>query len=124
MAPAMGKLPMLSSLLKWFKGDELVIDNALFKLHHQASTFILMFGLLFIFLENHLDGRAIVCQGGDQYARSFCWIHGTAYIREHLQVCLNIDNGHPLTCAIFHAWAHSAHIDSFKVPQARMDPKI
>jgi hypothetical protein len=35
----------------------------------QASTFIIMFGLLFIFLENHLDGRAIVCQGGDQYAR-------------------------------------------------------
>jgi hypothetical protein len=44
-----------------------------------------MFGLLFIFLENHLDGRAIVCQGGDQYARSYGWIHGTAYIREHLQ---------------------------------------
>ena len=35
----------------------------------QASTFVIMFGLLFIFLENHLDGRAIVCQGGDQYAR-------------------------------------------------------
>jgi len=44
-----------------------------------------MFGLLFIFLENHLDGRAIICQGGDQYARSYCWIHGTAYVREHLQ---------------------------------------
>ena len=36
----------------------------------QASTFVIMFGLLFIFLENHLDGRAIICQGGDQYARS------------------------------------------------------
>jgi len=79
------RLPIISNLLKWFKGDDLIIDNALFKLHHQASTFIIMFGLLFIFLENHLDGRAIVCQGGDQYARSYCWIHGTAYIREHLQ---------------------------------------
>jgi len=86
MAPAVvNRLPIISNLLKWFKGDDLVIDNALFKLHHQASTFIIMFGLLFIFLENHLDGRAIVCQGGDQYARSYCWIHGTAYIREHLQ---------------------------------------
>merc|ERR1711892_654236 len=66
-------------------GDELVIDNPLFKLHHQASTFVIMFGLLFIFLENHLDGRAIICQGGDQYASSYCWIHGTAYVREHLQ---------------------------------------
>lgn len=86
MAPAVvNRLPIISSLLKWFKGDDLIIDNSLFKLHHQASTFIIMFGLLFIFLENHLDGRAIVCQGGDQYARSYCWIHGTAYIREHLQ---------------------------------------
>ena len=50
-------LSIISSLLKWFTGD------------NQASTFIIMFGLLFIFLENHLDGRAIVCQGGDQYAR-------------------------------------------------------
>ena len=106
MAPAVvNRLPIISNLLKWFKGDDLIIDNALFKLHHQvhsqtrvkvnqnlpvlsqyndaklfssvlltistfqASTFIIMFGLLFIFLENHLDGRAIVCQGGDQYAR-------------------------------------------------------
>jgi len=86
MAPAvMQRLPIISNLLKWFKGDELVIDNYLFRIHHQASTFVIMFGLLFIFLENHLDGRAIVCQGGDQYARSYCWIHGTAYIRPHLQ---------------------------------------
>jgi len=86
MAPAViNRLPIVSNLLKWFKGDELTIDNPLFKLHHQASTFVIMFGLLFIFLENHLDGRAIICQGGDQYARSYCWIHGTAYVREHLQ---------------------------------------
>jgi len=86
MAPAViNRLPLVSNLLKWFKGDELSIDNPLFKLHHQATTFIVMFGLLFIFLENHLDGRAIICQGGDQYARSYCWIHGTAYVKEHLQ---------------------------------------
>jgi len=86
MAPqVVNRLPIISSLLKWFKGDDLTIDNPLFRLHHQASTFVIMFGLLFIFLENHLDGRAIVCQGGDQYARSYCWIHGTAYVREHLQ---------------------------------------
>jgi len=86
MAPAViNRLPIVSNLLKWFKGDDLTIDNKLFKLHHQASTFIIIFGLLFIFLENHLDGRAIICQGGDQYARSYCWIHGTAYVREHLQ---------------------------------------
>jgi len=86
MAPAvMQRMPIISNLMKWFKGDDLIIDNYLFRIHHQASTFVIMFGLLFIFLENHLDGRAIVCQGGDQYARSYCWIHGTAYVRPHLQ---------------------------------------
>ena len=78
------------SLLKWFTGDDLVIDNAFFKLHHQASTLIIMFGLLFIFLENHLDGRAIVCQGGDQYARyekqtnAYAWEPGKPQIRDWL----------------------------------------
>ena len=72
-APAViNRLPLVSSLLKWFKGDDLTIDNPLFKLHHQATTFIVIFGLLFIFLENHLDGRAIICQGGDDYARYRC----------------------------------------------------
>jgi len=85
-APAViNRLPLVSNLLKWFRGDDLTIDNPLFRLHHQATTFIVMFGLLFIFLENHLDGRAIICQGGDNYARSYCWIHGTAYVRDHLQ---------------------------------------
>ena len=80
-APAVvNRLPLVSNLLKWFKGDDLTIDNALFKLHHQATTFIVMFGLLFIFVENHFDGRAIICQGGDHYAKSYCWIHGTAYV--------------------------------------------
>ena len=38
MAPAVvNRLPIISNLLKWFKGDDLVIDNALFKLHHQVK---------------------------------------------------------------------------------------
>ena len=37
MAPAViNRLPLVSNLLKWFKGDELTIDNPLFKLHHQV----------------------------------------------------------------------------------------
>lgn len=37
MAPAVvNRLPIISNLLKWFKGDDLIIDNALFKLHHQV----------------------------------------------------------------------------------------
>ena len=44
-----------------------------------------MVGLLFIFLENHFDGRVITCRGADSYATSYCWLHGSTYVRDHLQ---------------------------------------
>ena len=66
---AFGQLPIFKNFLKWFSPDDLRIDNLLFRFHHQYTTAILMFGLMFIFLENHLDGRAINCRGAEQYAR-------------------------------------------------------
>jgi len=82
---AFGQLPVFKNFLKWFSGEELIIDNFLFRVHHRFTTAVLMFGLMFVFLENHLDGRAINCQGADNYARSYCWIHGTGYLKQHLQ---------------------------------------
>lgn len=82
---AFGQLPVFKNFLKWFSGEELIIDNFLFRVHHRFTTAVLMFGLMFVFLENHLDGRAINCQGADNYARSYCWIHGTGYLKSHLQ---------------------------------------
>jgi hypothetical protein len=36
MAPLkLDKLPVVGFLLKWFKTEEIVIDNDLFRLHHQ-----------------------------------------------------------------------------------------
>lgn len=89
MAPnIVDRLPIINKVLKWFKGDQTMIDGPLFKLHYQASTFLIMIGFIFVFVENHLDVKAILCQTGPQfsaYASSFCWIHGTAYVRKHLQ---------------------------------------
>jgi len=82
---AFGQLPVFKNFLAWFAGDKHNIDNFLFRLHHQYTTAMLMFGLMFIFLENHLDGRAIMCRDADQYAKSYCWIHGTGYVKQHLQ---------------------------------------
>jgi len=82
---AFGQLPVFKNFLKWFSGEELKIDNFLFRVHHRFTTAVLMFGLMFVFLENHLDGRAINCNGADNYARSYCWIHGTGYLKSHLQ---------------------------------------
>jgi len=82
---AFGQLPVFKNFLQWFAGDKHKIDNFLFRMHHQYTTAILMFGLMFIFLENHIDGRAINCRNADNYAKSYCWIHGTGYVKEHLQ---------------------------------------
>jgi len=89
MAPNIkDQLPIINRVIKWFKRDGLVIDSPLFRLHHQASTFMIMIGFIFISVENYLDTKAILCHTGAQfsaYAKSYCWIHGTAYVRTHLQ---------------------------------------
>ena len=32
----MDKLPILNKIVRWFKGDDMNIDNHLFKLHYQV----------------------------------------------------------------------------------------
>jgi len=89
MAPNIkDQLPILNKILQFFKRDGLMIDSPLFRLHHQMSTVIIMLGFIFISVENYLDTKAILCHTGAQfsaYAKSYCWIHGTAYVRSQLQ---------------------------------------
>ena len=59
-------------LKKLFKKDEVYHDNFLFKLHHQVNFFVILVGVLFIFGENYLNGKAIVCRGGDDYSNQYC----------------------------------------------------
>ena len=69
------KLPIITKVVKWFRGDQTEIDGPLFKLHYQVSTFIIMVGFIFVFVENHLDVKAILCQTGQQftpYANQYC----------------------------------------------------
>lgn len=82
MAAAIG----LDGFQKWFKTDKVTIDNWLFRLHHQVSFAILMVGLIFIFIENHLNGKSITCRGDDDYSNKFCWIHGTGHVAKSLQM--------------------------------------
>ena len=37
MGVVMDKLPRLSKIIGWFRGDEMNIDNHLFKLHYQVT---------------------------------------------------------------------------------------
>jgi len=67
-----------------FKRDDVHHDNLLFKLHHQVNFFVLLVGVLFIFGENYLNGKAIVCRGGDDYSNQFCWLHGTGHVHQDL----------------------------------------
>jgi len=67
-----------------FKKDKVHHDNILFKLHHQVNFFVILVGVLFIFGENYLNGKAIVCKGGDAYANQYCWLHGTGHLHSDL----------------------------------------
>ena len=86
--PYLDQLPVLRKLFRWFKGEGVKIDSPLFRLHHQLNTLVILIGFIYISVENHLD-ESILCQSPPSisaYAKSYCWIHGTAYIRKHLQV--------------------------------------
>jgi len=63
-----------------FRQDEVKHDNLLFKLHHQINFFVLLVGVIFIFGENYLNGNSIVCLSGGDYAKQYCWLHGTSHI--------------------------------------------
>ena len=50
--------------LKHFRLDTVLIDNPIFKLHHQVNFFLVFFGAVFIYGTNYLDKDAIVCLNG------------------------------------------------------------
>jgi len=72
-------------LRKIFKTDDVHHDNILFKLHHQVNFFVILVGVLFIFGENYLNGKAIVCKGADEYENQYCWLHGTGHLSKELE---------------------------------------
>ena len=71
-----------------FQRDKVHHDNGLFKLHHQVNFTVLLVGVLFIFGENYLNGKAIVCKSStrlpDLYANQYCWLHGTGHLHPDL----------------------------------------
>lgn len=90
MAPYGGlanTLPVLNRFFQWFMGDHLKIEGGLFRLHHKATSFLVLIGFCFISVENFSGGSTIQCHYDkiDAYSRQFCWIHGYSYLKEHLQ---------------------------------------
>jgi len=79
---SMSALPVVGNLQKWFtKKDNVIIDNPLFRVHHQLSFFVLMVGLAFIFIENNFDGKAIECADATPFQTKHCWLHGTGPVK-------------------------------------------
>merc|ERR1711974_237026 len=69
-----------------FRGDTVLHDNFLFKLHHQANFAVILFGVAFIFGMNYLNGNAIECKGKDvgDFEKQYCWLHGSGHIKSNL----------------------------------------
>jgi len=83
-------------LKKLFKTDDVHHDNLLFKLHHQVNFFVILVGVLFIFGENYLNGKAIVCKDTDGYDDQYCWLHGTGHISKALEKAMD----RPVSCTM------------------------
>merc|ERR1719419_1711205 len=71
--------------LKFIRLDAFLIDNPIFKLHHQVNFFLVLFGAVFIYGMNYLDENAIICFEGGEFAKQYCWLHGSAHIPESLR---------------------------------------
>ena len=66
------QLPVLKSLIKWFTKEGVIIDSLIFRIHHQATSFIILMGFVFTVVENYLDARSITCHTNkdfNQYAK-------------------------------------------------------
>jgi len=82
------------SLLGWsgdeirkiFHGDGLLLDNYLFKIHHQLNFFVVLFGALFVTGMNYLKDDAIICIGAKDkdFAQQSCWLHGAGHVPDTL----------------------------------------
>lgn len=88
------------SLKRLTKKDDIVIDDFVFRLHHQFNFFVVGLGVLFIFAENYLDGRAITCRNADEFATKFCWLHGSGHIGDDLRRELTESTGGPHKCTM------------------------
>ena len=76
----MDRIAPLHELKKIFKADKVNGDNVVFRLHHQVNFFVVLLGITFIFGENYLNGKAIICQNGNAYINQYCWLHGSGHL--------------------------------------------
>eukprot|EP00088_Acartia_fossae_P017870 TRINITY_DN2022_c5_g1_i8.p1 TRINITY_DN2022_c5_g1~~TRINITY_DN2022_c5_g1_i8.p1 ORF type:complete len:365 (-),score=79.35 TRINITY_DN2022_c5_g1_i8:24-1118(-) len=80
------------------KRDSYIIDNYVFRLHHRVGYLILIFGVVFIFGQNYLDGSSMTCSGGNDYDKRFCWLHGATYIGPKLLETIKTSAGRHFDC--------------------------
>ena len=76
-----------SEIRNIFSGDEVLLDNYLFKLHHQLNFFFVLFGAVFATGMNYLKDDSIICANldSDDYRVRYCWLHGSGHIPESLE---------------------------------------
>ena len=66
----------------YFSADPVLLDNFIFKLHHQLNFFLVLLGMLFASSMNYLKGDSIICKGheADDYVAQYCWLHGSGHL--------------------------------------------
>jgi len=59
--------------------NSIIIDDFVFRLHHQFNFALIGIGALFILAENYLDGKAIDCRK-DEHIDRYCWTHAEGFL--------------------------------------------
>ena len=78
---------LIGNVVKYFKFEEIDIDNWVFKLYYQGSFVIFLLGSMIGVMSQYF-GKPISCdfQGVDRsMAAEYCWIHGSSYIPRQYQ---------------------------------------
>jgi len=81
---------ILGDITKYFKFDEISIDNWMFKLFHTVTVVIFLTGSM-VGICSQYFGEPISCdfKGLDvEMATDYCWIHGSSYIPVEYQAHL------------------------------------
>ena len=109
---------LIGNILKYFKFEEIDIDNWVFKLYYQASFGIFLLGSMIGVMSQYF-GKPIACDflGVDRsMAAEYCWIHGSSYIpKQYRIICVavsiwqvkysdNITQKHRILQKISHAY--------------------
>ena len=82
-----------------FRADQVKVDNAVFRLHSQATVMILMVGTMFVSMRQYF-GEPIECMSGrsdlpQNMLQHYCWLESTFSVTDGSPKTTGVDVAYP-----------------------------